>query len=111
MNKEFVKKGFVFKFLVFMCVLGISYLFADTGSGDIGAAVSSGFFEFVKKYLAPIVIGITILAGVGMAWAGVEWKFVLVMLIVVVVGWVIASDKNLIDKVQSGTKTFVSSFL
>lgn len=111
MNSVLAKKGFMLRFLVFMCIFGVSFSFAASGNGDIGAAVSSGFFEFIKKYLAPIVIGITILTAVGMAMAGIEWKFILVMTVVVIIGWVIASDKNLIEQVQSGTKSFVSSFL
>lgn len=111
MNKKLVEKGFVLRFLVFMCILGASFSFADAGNGDIGAAVSAGFFGFLKEYLAGIVIGITILVAGGMLWSGVEWKFVLIMAVVVISVWVIASDKNLIDKVQNGTKSFVSRFL
>lgn len=111
MNNVLVKKGFILRFLVFMCILGVSFSFAAAGNGDIGAAVSAGFFGFIKEYLAPIVIGITLLAAAGMAWAGVEWKFILIMTVVVVIAWVVVSDKNLIDKVQNGTKSFVSSFL
>lgn len=107
MNNELIKKGFVWKFLISMCIIGISFSFA--ANGNIGDAAVQGFFNFVQEYLIYIVIGVVLFAAAGMLWNGVEWKFVLIMTVVVISIWVIGSDKTLITKAVNGTKSFVGT--